>query len=69
MFSVECSLISTEAGAMNLLPTNCTKFPESNEEEDDDFDNKQNHRLEVLQHYSSEEEVGWCLVGRGFLVT
>ena len=35
---------------MNLLPTNCTKFPESNEEEeeDDDFDNKQNHHLEVL---------------------
>ena len=40
MFSVECSLISTEAGAMNLLPTNCTKFPEiSEEEDDDDFDN------------------------------
>ena len=41
MFSVECSLISTEAGAMNLLPTNCTKFPESNEVDDnDDFDKK-----------------------------
>ena len=38
---MECSLISTEAGAMNLLPTNCTKFPESNEVDDnDDFDKK-----------------------------
>lgn len=53
---------------MNLLPTNCTKFPESNEGKDEDFDNKQNHHLEVLQHYSSEEEVGWSLAGRGFLV-
>ena len=35
MFSVECSLISTEAGAMNLLPTNCTKFPGSNKEDED----------------------------------
>ena len=54
VFSVECSLTSTEAGAMNLLPTNCTKFPESNEEEeeDDDFDKKENHHLEVLQHCS-----------------